>query len=144
MSTISVTHIHSQKWLLRILLFSLLLLFFSIPHTLEDFATGEPAKQGVPAPLLSLVVSAIFTLQAVGLYWLGQGKRRGIVAHIIIGLFWPIASGVAQLPTIMTGEPYRFGAISILYVAGMIVVGLLLCASALMALIKGRPKLATS
>ncbi len=71
----------SSKWGQRVVVLSLLLLFFTIPHTLEDFATGEPAKAGIPAPLLSLVVSTIFFLQALGLYWLGQGRRRELSIH---------------------------------------------------------------
>jgi hypothetical protein len=124
----------ASKWGQRVVVLSLLLLFFSIPHTLEDFATGEPAKAGVPAPILSLVVSTVFFLQAIGLFWLGQKRRLGIFIHVAIGLFWPIASGIAQLPTILTETPYRSGAISIFYVGGMIVVGLLLCISAIMCL----------
>ena len=62
--------------------------------------------------------------------------RRGALVHVAIGLFWPIAAGMAQLPIIVTGAPYRAGAFSVLYVGGMIVVGLLVSTSALVALIK--------
>lgn len=124
----------SAVWVQRVVFLSLLLLFFTIPHTLEDFATGEPAERGIPAPLLSLVVSGVFFLQALGLYWLGRRRRAGLFVHLGIGLFWPIASGFAQLPAIISETPYRSGAISILYVVGMIAVGLLLCGAALLAL----------
>jgi hypothetical protein len=124
----------SSKWEQWVIILSLFLLFFTIPHTLEDFATGEPAQAGVPAPLLALVVSTIFALQAVGLFWVGQQRRRGLFVHVGIGLFWPIASGMAQLPTILTENPYRSGFISIFYVGGMIIIGILLCLAAIMAL----------
>ena len=120
------------------MILSLLLIFFTIPHTLEDFATGEPAKAGVPAPLLSLVVSTIFFAQALGLFWLGQGQRRGLILHAVIGAFWPLASGFAQLPTIFSGDPYRAGTISVAYVLGIILVGVALLASSLVALSHGR------
>ena len=110
----------------RVVILSILLIFFTLPHTLEDFATGEPGRAGIPAPVLSLVVATIFGLQALGLYWLGQKKRRGFWVHAAVGLFWPLASGVAQLPTILSGVPYREGFISVFYVGGIIVVGLLL------------------
>ncbi len=125
-----------SKWIQRVVILSLLLLFFTIPHTLEDFATGEPAEAGIPAPLLSLVVSIVFFLQALGLYWLGQKRRRGLLVHVGIGLFWPVASGFAQLPTILNEAPYRSGVISVFYVASMIVVGILLFISALISLTK--------
>ena len=124
----------TKIWTRRVVLLSLLLFFFTIPHTLEDFATGEPAAAGIPAPLLALVVSTIFFVQALGLYWVGQGRRSGLFCHVAIGLFWPIASGFAQVPTILTETPYRSGAISILYVGGMIIVGILLFLSSILSL----------
>jgi hypothetical protein len=109
-----------------VVMVSILLYFFSVPHTLEDFATGEPAEAGIPAPILSLVVATVFALQALGLYWLGQNHRRGALVQAAVGLFWPLASGVAQLPNILSGSQYRAGFISVFYVAGIIVVGVLL------------------
>ena len=124
----------SPKWTQRVVLLSLLLLLFVIPHILEDFATGEPAKAGIPAALLASVISIIISLQALGLFWLGQKRRSGLFVQVGIGLFWPITSGVAQLPTIMSETPYRSGAISVVYVGGMIVVGILLCIASIIAL----------
>lgn len=112
---------------------SIVLLFFAVPHTLEDFATGEPAKAGIPAPALSLVVSAILGLQAVGLLLIGRGRRLGYGLHVAIGLFWPIASGVAQLPAILSGAVYRSGFISVFYVVGIMIVGLTLLVLAVIA-----------
>lgn len=127
---------HANPWFARIVLLSLLLMFFAIPHTLEDFALGEPAKAGVPIAALALVIALLVALQALGIYWLGQGQHRGAVVHLLIGLFWPVASGMAQLPIILSGAPYRFGAISLLYVGGMIVVGVLVFGAALAALVE--------
>ncbi|MFK7806040.1 MAG: hypothetical protein AB8G95_30705 [Anaerolineae bacterium] len=129
-----------SKWVQRVVFLSLLLLFFTIPHTLEDFAGGEPAEAGIPAPVLAMVVSTVIFIQALGLYWLGQRRAWGLYAHIAIGLFWPIASGFAQLPTILSGEPYRAGFISVLYLVGMILIGILMLVSAIIALIGAREK----
>ena len=60
-----------------IVFFSWLLFFFTVPHTLEDFATGMPARAGIPAPVLALVISIVFSMQALGLYWVGQKRQRG-------------------------------------------------------------------
>lgn len=124
----------SAAWIQRVVFLSLLLFFFSVPHVLEDFASGEPAKAGAPAPVLALVISIFIALQALGLYWLGQGKRGGLSIHAGLGLFWPLASGVAQLPVILSGVPYRSGFISVFYVVGLMVVGLLLCLVSVLAL----------
>lgn len=122
-------------WRQRVVFFSLLLFFFNIPHTLEDYATGMPAKEGIPIPILSLVISVFISLQALGLFWLGQKKRKGLFVQLAIGLFWPIASGLAQLPTIINeGVSYRSGFVSIIYVVGLIIVGTLLFISSIITL----------
>ena len=118
----------------RVVVFSILLFFFALPHTLEDFAIGEPGKAGIPAPILSLVVSVIFATQSLGLYWLGKNLRQGYYVHIGVGLFWPMASGVAQLPTILSGVPYRAGFVSVFYVMGINIVGIILTGLSLNAL----------
>jgi hypothetical protein len=118
----------------KIVFLSLLLLFFTVPHTLEDFSTGEPGKAGIPAPLLALVVSTVLSVQALGLYWLGQERRIALWVHLGVGAFWPLASGLAQLPSILSGIPYRAGFISIMYVLGILIIGLLLFFNSLIAL----------
>ena len=115
---------------------SLLLFFFIIPHILEDFALGEPARAGIPAPLLSFVISGFIFLQALALYWLGQARRQGHMANIVVGLFWAVNAGSAQLPVIVSGAPFRSGAISVLYVLGLVSVGVLLAVSSGLALLK--------
>lgn len=128
----------STKWKSRVVFFAWLLFFFNLPHTLEDFATGMPAKEGIPTPILALVISILISFQALGLFWLGQEKRKGLFVLLGIGLFWPIATGLAQLPTILSeGVSYRSGFISIFYFAGLIVVGILLCISSIISLRSG-------
>jgi len=123
-----------SRWSTVVVILSLLLLFFTIPHTLEDFATGEPAKAGVPAPLISTVVAGIIALQALALLWIGRQKRRGYLIHAFIGLFWPLAAGVAQLPAILSQGSYRAGFISVFYVVGILVVGISLFIVSILAL----------
>ncbi len=121
-------------WRLSVVGLSLLLIFFTIPHTLEDFSLSEPAKNGVPAPVLAYVVAGLFVLQGLALYWAGQKDRRGYFIHIGLGVFWPLAAGIAQLPTILTSNHFRSGLISVIYVVGMIVVSILLFLASIRAL----------
>jgi len=101
-------------------------MFVAIPHTLEDFTLGEPAKQNVPAAVLASVIAVFFILQGLGLFFLGNSDRRGYFIHLGLGILWPVAAGSAQLPVILTTQPYRSGFISLFYVFGMIILGLLL------------------
>ncbi len=124
-------------WRMRMVILSLLLFFFSIPHTLEDFALGQPAKNGIPAPLLAFLIAALVALQALGLFWAGRQERRSAFIHAGLGLAWALAAGFEQLPVILTSDSYRSGFISILYVAGMILIGILLFLVSLQALRTG-------
>ena len=132
------TKVKISHWGTGVVILSLLLFFFALPHTLEDFATGEPAKAGVSAYLLAYVIAGIFALQGLGLFWVGRRMHRGYVIHILVGLFWPVAAGAAQLPKILSQGTYRSGFISVFYVGGIIVIGILLFITSILALIAGR------
>lgn len=121
-------------WTSTVILLSLLLFFFTVPHTLEDFALGEPAKAGISAPFLALAVAGFFALQGLALFWSGRGRSWGYVLHVALGAFWAITAGVAQLPNIVAPGAYRYGAISVLYVFGIVIVGALLALVSLWAL----------
>ena len=124
-----------------VVVLSLLLMILTIPHVLEDFALGEPAKNGVPELLLRGVVAGLITIQALGLYILGGNQRRGYFIQMVVGLIWPLLAGIAQLPAILSFRPYRAGFSSIFFVIGMIIMGALLFLTSIQALrITSRPK----
>lgn len=130
----------SNGWTRAVILLSLLLFFFTVPHTLEDFSLGEPAKAGISAPLLAFAVAGFFALQGLALFWTGRESRRGYALHAAVGLFWAVTAGAAQLPNILAPGAYRHGAISVLYVAGIVIVGVLLALVSLRTLRSGRRK----
>jgi len=109
-----------------VLVLSLLLMIMVIPHVLEDFALGEPAKNGVPELVLRGVVGGLIAVQALGLYLLGANHRLAYFTQMGVGLVWPLLAGSAQLPAILSTQPYRAGFSSAFFVIGMIVSGVLL------------------
>jgi len=135
----AASKINSSPWDKRVVVLSLTLIFFALPHTLEDFATGEPTKAGAPIFVLAYVIAGMFALQGLGLFWVGRRMRRGTGIHALLGLFWPITAGAAQLPKILSqGITYRDGLISVFFVGGMIVIGILLFIVSVLALRAGR------
>lgn len=125
-------------WPVRVAALSILLFLFTVPHTLEDFSVGEPEEAGVSVLLLAYGVAGLFALQGLALFWTGQQRSRGYALHAALGLLWPLAAGAAQLPAILAGGPYRSGTISKVLVIGIIVVGLVLCATSIQAFISAR------
>lgn len=113
-------------WTKAVVLLSLLLFFFTVPHTLEDFALGEPAEAGISAPLLSFAVAGFLAVQGFALFLTGRGSSWGYALHAAAGVFWAVTAGAAQLPNILAPGAYRHGAISVLYVAGIVIGGTLL------------------
>ena len=128
------TKLEISHWSTIVVLLSLLLFFFALPHTLEDFATGEPAKAGVSTFVLAYVIAGMFALQGLGLFWIARQMHRGYVLHAFLGIFWPISAGVTQLPAILSGVPYRSGFMSVFYVGGMLLIGVLLLMTSILAL----------
>jgi len=115
-----------DRWWKVVTLLSVALLFFSVPHVLEDFSFGEPAKRGVPPAAIALVVSVLLAAQGLGLFALGRRSVAGLRVHAVLGLAWAVAAGFAQLPEMLEATAYRAGAISAAYVIGVIGVGLAL------------------
>jgi hypothetical protein len=126
-----VTPSKGYLWRTSVVILSLALILVALPHTLEDFSQGEPAKHGAAAPVLAEVVAGLFAAQGWALFELGRQQRRGYLIHAVLGILWPLAAGSAQLPVIFTGQPYRAGLISLFYVFGMISLGLLLLLASL-------------
>ncbi|MDP3231500.1 MAG: hypothetical protein Q8S33_18655 [Myxococcales bacterium] len=126
-----------RRWTVVTLL-SVALLFFSIPHVLEDFALGEPLKRGVPPAAIAFVVSVLLGAQGLGLHALGRRSVAGLGVHAGLGLLWAVAAGMAQLPELLESTAYRSGFISAAYVIGVIGVGLALSLVSLLALLRSR------
>src|SRR5574340_437535 len=121
------------QWTQRVASLSILLIFFFIPHSLEDFTLGEPAKVGIPMFTLAFLVAGLVAIQGLALYWTGQRKSNGYGIHAVLGLLWPVFAGSAQLPIILQPGTYRSGSISEFLIFGIIVVGLLLCFASIQA-----------
>jgi hypothetical protein len=116
------------------------LLFFTVPHALEDFLLGEPLKRGAPPMAVALVVATLVAAQAVGLQWLAQGRRAGLLAHVVIGLIWAGAAGAAQVPELVAPGTLRSGVPSVVAVVGMIVIGMTVGLWALAELVLKKPR----
>ena len=137
--TMANTKVKISRWSTGVVILSLALFFFTVPHSLEDFAAGELLNSSLPATVISYGVASLFALQALALFWTGRRLRRSYVIHFTLGLFWPFVVGITQLPEILSGSLYRTGSISIYYVIGTIVIGVLLSLFSVLALRASRP-----
>jgi hypothetical protein len=113
---------------------ALLLIFFSIPHLIDDFLFGVPEEFGLGQPfalILAGVFAVILVLSVVGV---ALCKRAGYVASLVMGIFLSLAGLLKHLPGMIKPGPYWSGWLSELLILGVIVSGLLLAGVSLRAL----------
>lgn len=106
-----------------VVILSLLLFFFTVPHNVEDFAFGEPARFGLSALAVTLGLSAVFAAQGLALTWTGGGTRRGYILHAVLGFSWAVAALAAHSGEVLLPGAYRSGLGSVVFLLGIVILG---------------------
>lgn len=118
-----------------VILFSFLLLWVSIAHSLEDFVYGIPARFGLSVALAALILGAGYGVQVAGILLASKEKRAGYFLTGITGAVWAIAAAVDHLGEVLTAWPYREGVISKALEVGIMLFGVVLAVISLLALL---------
>lgn len=103
--------------------FSLLLLWVSIAHSLEDFVYGIPARFGLSVAAAALLLGAGYVVQMTGILLAMRGHRAGYALTLATGAVWALAAAFDHLGEILTAWPYREGAISKALEVGIMLAG---------------------
>jgi hypothetical protein len=93
---------------------------FMMPHVVEDFAEGIALRVGLSTPFLAFLLGAWLALQSLGLVLVGQGRRAGWIITFWIALVWAVVAVADHGPPILAGQ-FRSGAVSVLWVVGLVV-----------------------
>lgn len=133
------TKTQGRKYSSAIVVLSLTLFFFTVPHNMEDFAYGEPARLGLPVLVVVLGVSAVLAAQGLALVWTGAGLRRGYILHAILGFSWAIAAVVAHVGEVLQPGGYRTGLGSFVFLGGIVIVGVGIGGASIASLRRARP-----
>lgn len=118
-----------------VLLFSFLLLWVSIAHSLEDFVYGIPARFGLSVGLAALILGAGYGVQVAGMLLASKESSAGYFLTGITGAAWAIAAAIDHLGEVLTAWPYREGVISKALEVGIMIFGVVLAVISLLALI---------
>lgn len=124
---------------MSVLILSLALFFFTVPHNVEDFAYGEPARFGLPPLVVVLGLSAVFAAQGLALFWTGGQSRRGLILHAVLGFSWAIAAVAAHVGELLQAGTYRTGLPSVVFLLGIVLVGAGLGVASILGLTGGEP-----
>ncbi len=119
---------------------SLLLLWVSIAHSLEDFVYGIPARFGLSVATAALLLGAGYVVQVTGILLATKGQRSGYVLTLVTGAVWAIAAALDHLGEVLTIWPYREGVISKALEVGIMLTGVALALVSLWALLPLLPR----
>ena len=112
----------------------LVLVFFSAPHLIDDFLYGIPEEFGL-TDQQTQVLAAIFHVQLIVFFVLVARERKaGYYGMLFWGVFLSLAGILKHLPEILKPEPYWSGPFSEALIIGMMVAGIALAVTSMLAL----------
>lgn len=128
---------NSQK---GVIVLSLLLLWVSMAHSLEDFVYGIPARFGLSVISAALVLGAVYVVQVTGILLASKNARSGYMLTLATGAVWAIAAAADHLKEVLIVWPYREGVLSKLLEVGIMLVGAALAVVSLVVLFMSRSR----
>ena len=99
---------------------SLASLPFIVPHVVEDFAEGIASRIGLSTGALAFLLGGYLAAQALGLVLLAERRRAGWIVTLVIGLIW-VTGAVVDHGSAVLSSHFRSGALSVLWVVGLVV-----------------------
>ena len=104
---------------LSVIALSLLSLPFIVPHVVEDFAEEITRRVGLSTAGGAFLLGGFLALQSLGLVLVALGKRAGFALTFWIGLIWVAGALLDHGPALFRGG-FRSGALSVLWVVGLV------------------------
>ncbi len=109
-----------RDWIgLSVIALSLLSLPFIVPHVVEDFAEEITRRVALSTAGGAFLLGGYLALQSLGLVLIALGKRSGFVLSFWIGLIWVAGAVLDHGPALLRGG-FRSGALSVLWVVGLV------------------------
>lgn len=104
---------------MAVIVASLLSLPFILPHVVEDFAEEITRRVGLSTAGGAFLLGSYLAVQSLGLILVAVGRRAGFVVTVWIGLIWVAGALLDHGPAVWSGQ-FRQGALSILWVVGLV------------------------
>lgn len=122
------------KWSNLVIGVGLALVFFSAPHLIDDFLYGIPEEFGLTNQQTQ-VLAGLFHVQLIVFFVLAARERKaGYYGTLFWGIFLALAGILKHLPQILKPEPYWSGPFSEALIIGMIIIGIALAITSILAL----------
>ena len=111
-----------------------LALLVTLPHSLEDFVYGIPARFGLDVLTAGILLAAGYALHLVGMLLAARGSAWGYGINLLVGLGWLVGAVADHLSEVLYAAPYRAGLPSKVLEVGIMVVGAALAVVSALAL----------
>ena len=122
------------QWSNLVIGVGLVLIFFSAPHLIDDFLYGIPEEFGLTNQQTQ-VLAGLFHVQLIVFFVLVARERKaGYYGTLFWGMFLALAGILKHIPEILKPEPYWSGPFSEALIIGMIIVGIALTITSILAL----------
>ena len=122
------------KWSNLVVGLGLVLVLFSAPHLIDDFLYGIPEEFGLTNQQTQ-VLAGIFHVQLIVFFVLAARQQKtGYYGFIFWGIFLALAGILKHLPKILKPEPYWSGLFSETLIIGMILAGIILAITSILAI----------
>jgi hypothetical protein len=123
-----------SKWSNLVISVGLVLVFFSAPHLIDDFLYDIPEEFGLTNQQAQ-ILAGIFHVQLIVFFVLVARERKaGYYGTLFWGVFLALAGILKHLPEILKPEPYWSGVFSEALIIGIIIVGIILAITSILAL----------
>lgn len=103
-----------------------MLIGFSVAHSFEDFVYGVPARFGFSLAVAASLTGMLYAVQAALIAFAVREYAWSFLANAFVGLVWLAAAVMEHGRDLLFVSPYREGAISKVFVVGVLISGLLL------------------
>jgi hypothetical protein len=122
------------KWSNLVISVGLVLVFFSAPHLIDDFLFGIPEQFGLTNQQTQILAGVFHSQMIVFFVLVARERKAGYYGTLFWGVFLALAGILKHLPEILKPEPYWSGLFSELLIIGMIMVGIVLAITSILAL----------
>ena len=124
----------NKTWSLWVLIMSVVLVGFAIPHFVDDFLYNVPEEFNLSNPQAQVLGGIFFALLTLSISLAARKEKRGYYGTAFFGFFLTAAAGLKHLDRILEPGPYWGGLISELSILGLMLSGLILGVVSLLAI----------
>ena len=82
----------------------------TLPHSVEDFVSGVPARFGVGVLTGGFLLGIGYAFHALGILLVSHRRPTGYLINLLVGLGWFFGAVLDHLPDVLFSTSYRAGA----------------------------------